>query len=312
MRDRWGSLLCLGFLTAAGCHGSSSAAPKTPATPPMAPGGMTPATSYAETSIPEMRQGKPGAYEIGNAVVIGVTPSSKSPRLFVQDPSGGDFSAMEVKCSTTSTSHPCADTTAATVHGLADGHLVDIKGTYIKKAGFEEFYLDEITDNGAGTMPASQPVMLADIQRSQMNVKWWFQHVTVQMTDTLNMFDWTPTEFVYSGTNACPKQFGWGMLPASVKGVSAGAACQGTTQPMSAVPSGLPPDAEVLIGTDFYKGFTYSTDCACAAMYKDIMPTPTMTLSGTLSGILIGTTPYMSTTVYQYLAPKMNSEAPLK
>ena len=55
-------------------------------------------------------------------------------------------------------------------------------------------------------------------------------------------------------------------------------ACMGTgmtaTQPTAVA---TPDPARVLIGTDFYKTFTVSSDCKCAAMFSDTQVTPAMT-----------------------------------
>jgi hypothetical protein len=63
-----------------------------------------------------------------------------------------------------------------------------------------------------------------------------------------------------------------------------------------------------MIGTDFYKGFTFSSDCACAAMYHDTLVSGANTMNGSVSGILVGDVPYMMTTVYQYVAPQANAD----
>ncbi len=267
---------------------------------------------YVSTSIASMRMGtKTGCFAITGAITLGVTPSSKSPRLFVQDAAGGDFSALMMKCTTSSTTHPC--TVAATVSTLADSHSVTIQGTYIKTAAttFEEFFIDTVTDNGPATAPAAGSATLAQIERASTAVNLRFQRVTLSIgaNDTLKMYDYTPSEFNNATGTACAYVFGFGMIPKSVNGVTPGAACTtGTTQP-----SGIaaPNAAEVLIGTDFFDGFTTSTDCRCAKTYMDLEPVASSTLGGTVSGLLVFDVLFGQTTGYTYLAPKTLTDAPV-
>ncbi len=264
-------------------------------------------TSYTKTSIASMRQAKSGCMELDNMVSLGVTPSTKSPRLFVQDSAGGDFSAIMVKCSTTSTSHPC--TVASTVANIANAHSVTIQGTYIKSGstGFEEFFVDSITDNGAGTAPAVATATLADIQRNSTSKNLAFQKVTVTLATPLVMYDWTPAEFVFSGATACPYMFGWGMIPMGTAGATAGMACQnGTSQPAGQT---TPNAAEVLIGTDFYSGFTLSGDCRCAKKFTNQEPSSTSQITTSITGLLVQDSVFGSTSLYYYVAPQANTDA---
>ncbi len=105
------------------------------------------------------------------------------------------------------------------------------------------------------------------------------------------------------------------MIPSSATGanLTPTAACT-NPQPTPGTPAPgqtTPNPAEVLIGTDFFKGFTVTSDCRCAKMFNDMEPGSNSTLSGTVSGILIFDVPFMMTTGYQYLAPKTNADAPL-
>ena len=267
-------------------------------------------TSYTPSTVAAMRQGTiSGCFELDNVITLGVTPSTKSPQLYVQDAGGGDFSAMVTKCSSTSTTHPCSE--ASTVSALADGHSVTVKGTYIKSSSsmFEEFFIDSAVDNGAGTPPALATATLADIARSSTSANLRFQHVkvTIAAADTLKMYDWTPAELANTSATACPYQFGFGMIPKSVTGVTDGAACtSGAAQPTG---QASPDAAEVLIGTDFFEGFTVSSDCRCAKTFSDTEPTATSTLGGTIGGILIFDVPFGATVGYYYLAPKVASDA---
>lgn len=267
---------------------------------------------YTSSSIASMRMGTmTGCFALTNVVTLGVTPSMKSPRLFVQDAAGGDFSAIMMRCSSTSTAHPC--TVAATVAALADGHKVTIQGTYIKSAStmFEEFFIDTVTDNGAGAAPAPAPATLAQIERSSTAANLRFQRVTVTVgaADTLKMYDWTPSELANTTATACSYQFGFGMIPKSVAGAAPGLACtSGTAQPTGVA---MPSPSEVLIGTDFFKSFTTSSDCRCAKMFMDMEPAATSTLGGTIGGLLVFDVPFGGTAGYTYLAPKTVADAPI-
>ena len=123
------------------------------------------------------------------------------------------------------------------------------------------------------------------------------------------MYDFSPAELHYTPAAGatCPNFFGWGMVP-STSSDTRGGACSGTTQPPTPVVGSAPSD-EVLIGTDFYKSFTYSADCACTTTPL----TATSTLGGTVTAILVGDLPYGQTTTstYQYLAPKSVADATL-
>jgi hypothetical protein len=317
---------CSAMVAAAGCRNDNNGGTPVDLTP--GPGDMAVGggggdmamKSYMMSSIAGMRQGSPGDYQLTNVVQLGRTPSKASPRIFVQDAGGGDFSAMMVKCSSTSMTHPCSAATLAAAVAIADGHSVTIQGTYIRSSStkFEEFFIDTITDNGAGTAPAPSTVALTDIQRGGTSAKYYFQKVTTTLTTPWIMYDWTPTEFVYTGATKCPYQFGWGMVPMGTAGVTPGMSCgtSGSTQPAS--PTGTPPSSEILIGTDFYSGFTVSSDCRCAKMFTDTVPNgppnaaaaSTMP-AGAVSGLLVFDVPYMGTTGYTYIAPQTNTDAPI-
>jgi hypothetical protein len=265
--------------------------------------------TYTQSSIAAMRQGTAsGCFELDNVVSIATTPSKASPRLFVQDSGGGAFSAVETKCSSTSTAHPC--TVSAQVAAIADSHSVTVKGTYIKSksTGYEIFYIDSVTDNGAGTMPPVGTATLTDISRGGTNHGLAFQivNVTIPSGDPLVMYDWSPPELVYTGATKCPYQFGFGMIPKSMNATSAPACASGTAQPTGQTTSAA---QEVIIGTDFYKGFTISSDCQCAKTYSDMEPSATSQLTGSIKGILVFDVPFGSTAGYFYIAPKANADA---
>jgi hypothetical protein len=268
---------------------------------------------YQHATVKQMRQGASGDFVLTGVVSIGLTPSMSAPRLFFQDAGGGDFSAMVGKCSLGSPSRPCPQSTLTTILSIADGHTLSINGTYVKATnGFEQFYIDTVTDNGVGTMPAATVAQLGDIARNANTAKWWFQRVTVDLgAGLLKMYDFSPIEMKYSSPTGavCPAYFGWGMVPSTSSDV-VGGACNATTQPPTAV-TGTAPSDEVIIGTDFYRSFTYSADCACAGGAQATLATGASTFTGVIGGILIGDSVYQGTTLYQYLAPKSTSDAPL-
>jgi len=317
-------------MTVAGCRDNG---PLTPADLSMAGGGgggtgggdmAMAGKNYMVSTIAAMRMGAPGDYELDDVVAIAVTPSGS--HLVAQDAAGGDFSAIKTNCSSTSTSHPC--TVGSTVKTVAVGHKVTLKGTFIKakesSGGTEDFYIDSITDNGAGTLPQVATVMPADVEQSSVatattapptNKKYWFQHVTVMSPPTLAMYDLSPTVFKYTGgTGGCPAQFGWGLAPSGTSGAGTTLSCDAScsTNPPGAAcmqPTGVALNAaEILIGTDFYSGFTKSSDCKCYAKYSDTAVTSTSTTTK-LGGILMYDTVYMSSPVqsYIYLAPLDNT-----
>jgi hypothetical protein len=267
--------------------------------------------SYTMSTVAAMRMGTAtGCFKLTNVVSLGTTPSKTTPQIFVQDAAGGDYSAMLTKCSSTSTTHPCAVATQAAA--ITDGHSVTITGTYIKTAAttFEEFFIDGITDNGATTVPAAATATLAQIERGSTAKNLRFQRVTVTIgtADTLKMYDWSPGEFANTSATACTYQYGFGMLPTSATGTAAAACSSGTAQPngQAAINAN-----EVLIGTDFYKTYTVSSDCRCAKTFTDMEPASTSTLSGTISGLLTFDVPFGATVGYYYLDPKTMTDAPL-
>ena len=318
-------LVCISCLAAIGCRDNGTLSPVDLSVAGGDAGGSggtgggdmaTAMKSYTVATVATMRQGAPGDYELDDVVAIGLTPSTKSPKIFVQDAAGGDFSAVRANCSSTSAKHPC--TMASTVATVALGHKVTIKGTFIKSTKAqglgEDFYIDSITDNGAGTAPPPATVTLADIQVSAVanatttvpaNQKLWYQHVTVTSPGTMVVYDLSPTELVFSGATQCSYQLGFALIPMGTAGAMTPAACTGSgstaTQPAAVA---TPDSARVLIGTDFYKTFTVSSDCKCAAMFSDTQVTPAMTTT-TLDGILVYDTVFGSSPVvtYQYLAP---------
>lgn len=275
-------------------------------------------TTYTVATIPVMRGGAPGSYELDNVTVIAKTSSSASPHLVVQDPAGGPSSAMYTTCSATSTSHPCAATSDN--KAAAVGDKLTIKGLFIKASNTngatETFYVDSITNNGpaGGSPPAPVVVTLDDLKKGNGTATKanWFQKVTVSSpaAGALKVYDFVPPELVFTGST-CPKQVGWGMVP------TATAACSGATISCPTATACTAPDAsEILIGTEFYKQFSPSSDCACA---KTDMGTGspelemTTATTGSIAGILLYDSVFGSSPVktYQYLSPTSDTDMPL-
>src|SRR5262249_24366892 len=132
---------------------------------------------------------------------------------------------------------------------------------------------------------------------------YWYQLVTANITDKLLMFDWSPPELM--GTGSCPV-CGFGMIPTSAH-ATAGAARNGSTQP--AGPTTVHA-AEVLVGTDLYGGFTYTSDCSCAAMYSSPLPTASQGVTGSVTAVLDFDT--ATSGGYQYLEPLLNTSFNIK
>ena len=266
---------------------------------------------YTTSTISTMRQGASGCYELDAVVTTAVNASAKKVVTFyVQDAAGGDYSAVRVVCSSTSTTHPCA--AFSTASATAPAHSVTLKGTYIKssaaKGGFEEFYLDDYTDSGAGTIPAPAALAQTDFERGTTTAStgkplaaYYFQIVTATITDKLTMFDWSPPE--YASTTGTCKQYGFGLIPASA-GATAGAACTGTTQPAGQATAN---PKEVLVATDFYNGFKFTSDCVCGPKYMDPVPTAGQGVTGAVTVLLGYDVPFGATAGYVYVDPMQNA-----
>jgi hypothetical protein len=273
-------------------------------------GDMAAATNFVKTSIASMRGGKPGSFELDNVVVLGITGSAAKPTVYVRDAgTPADFSAMQLTCSattgTTPSKHPC--TVATLIHAAALGQSVTVQGAYIKSTGFEEFYIDggatAFVAGATGTTPAPVSVTLADVARnnSQSVAKNWFQYVTVSNPGTLDVYDLTPEELVFTNATKCPYQLGFGLIPDGTAGVTAAPACTAKTQP-TGITTANANAAEILIATDFYTTYTTSSDCACVTTGIQVTPTQKATA---LSGILVPDSVFGSSPAvyYQYIAP---------
>ena len=313
---------CVMATVAAGCRDNS---PLTPADLSMSGGGgggtgggMDMAmVNYTASTIAMMRQGAPGSYQLDNVVVVAKTSSSASPHLVIQDAAGGDFSAMYTTCSATSSSHPCAATSDN--KAAAVGDKLTVKGLFIKASNAngatETFYIDSITNNGGGgAAPAPAVVALTDITRDNGMTakKWFFQKVVVTpapASGALRIYDFSPTELKFSGSG-CPTQVGFALAP------SATAACTGATLMCPATACAAPDASEILIGTEFYKQFTTSSDCTCAKTdmgANSPQVTSTTTSMGAVSGILLYDSVFMSSPVktFLYLSPTSLADLPL-
>jgi hypothetical protein len=277
---------------------------------------------YTMSTITAFRTAaKPGDFEIDNVVVVGVTPTGG--RAYVQDPAGGDLSAIVLDCPKST----C--TLRSTIMTTAIGEQVTVKGTYIKepaaKGSYEVFYVDAYTDNGKAPMvPAVQTVALADIAKTASTRAKWFQKVNVTMSDELDMYDFAPPEMAASpAPTTCGNYFyGWGMAPKSTAPAStlplmAAQTCCATASTAAcsaAATAQTVADAnEILISTDFYKTFPSSTDCLCAYKYKNTVPTAAQVVAkgATVAGIF-GYDATSAGVGYQYLAPLATTDFPLK
>ena len=270
--------------------------------------------NYPVSTIAAARQGAShyACYELDNVITLAVTPVSSaghSVTIHVQDALGGDYSAVKLSCSTTSSSHPC--TAFSMAKNILAGRKVTVQGIYVQaKSGFETFEIDSITDGGAGTAPMPAPLAEVDLERGatmSMGGKpmaaYWFQVVSTTISDKLLMFDWSVPEF-HGTSGSCP-WYGFGMIPTSA-GASAGPACSGMTQPALSTTVNA---KEVLISTDYYGGFTFTSDCTCGPMYSQPVPTAGQGVTGAVKGLLDYD---VATAGYQYLAPLANADFMVK
>lgn len=294
-----------------GCSGPANGpgAPGSDAGGDGAPVATTSCQTYAPTAIAKMRNpATAGCYELAHVALVARTSSTTTPRLYVQDAAGGDYSAIMAKCSSTA-SHVCTPDALTTSLALLDGESVTIHGYYhVGKNGFEELYVESIVDDGA-TLPLPAPIKLqvADLQRDARAKAQWFQKASVDVsaTDPLVMYDFSPAEFQLTGS--CPAWEGFGMIPSSAS-KPAGGGCAGSSNP----PSAAPEPREILVGRQFFHRFTHSSDCACAAAHKQRLVAATATVTGAVSGILILEEHKGSSAVFQVFEPTSNKDFALK
>jgi hypothetical protein len=274
-------------------------------------GASTVCTTYAPTTITAMRKAAmSGCFQLSHVVLAARSASSTTPRLYVQDPAAGDYSAVMAKCSGTA-AHACPASSLATALQLLDGASVTLSGYYTfgKVSGFEEFYIEALVDDGA-MLPRPAPIALqvANLGRAARAPASWFQRATVAIPaqDPLVMYDFSPAEFQLTGP--CPAWGGFGVIPASA-GAAPAVACSGATNPPGV---SSPSDAEILIGRQFFHGFLYSSDCACAASHNQKLVQPTSSVSGTITGILILERQAKSSVSYQVFEPASDKKFPLQ
>jgi hypothetical protein len=267
--------------------------------------------TYAPMTITTMRNpAAPGCYELAHVALVARTSSTKTPRLYVQDPKGGDYSAIMAKCSATS-AHACSATALATSLQLLNGASVTLRGYYEhgKISGFEEFYIESVTDDGA-MLPVPAPITLtvADLGRDARVPAKWFQKATVNVApaDTLAMYDFSPPEFALNGP--CPAWEGFGMIASSVMKPSP-ATCAGAKNPAGQTAAD---PKEILIGRQFFHRFTYSSDCGCAATHSQVLLTAANTVSGAISGVLILEILKGSKAGFQVFEPTSKTEFPIQ
>ena len=283
--------------------------------PPAGCGGV-----YTKSTIAAMRQGMSGCYELDGVVTLAIVPTtttSKVVKFYVQDASGGDYSAVRASCSSTSTTHPCP--VFSTVKASSSARTVTLSGTYIKsspsKGGYEAFYPDAFTDTGAGTLPAPVALAETDLQRGTTMAAagkpiaaYYFQVFTTTIADKLLMYDWSPPELASTSTKSTCKQYGFGMIPTSAA-ATAGAACTGMTQPAGQATAN---PKEVLVGTDFYTGFKTTTDCVCGPKHSAPVPVAGQGTSGSVTALLDYEVPFGATTGYLYVAPLLDASFPIQ
>jgi hypothetical protein len=260
---------------------------------PIACGSTTQCADYLPASIPDMRQARgSGCFELAHVVLLARTPSTTAPRLYLQDPRGGDFSAVVARCDPRS-AHPCPIGTVTKVSHLIDGASVIARGYYEQGSvtGFETLYLDEIEDQGTLlAFPPPAPVRVADLARAARLPGDWFQIVTasIPIDDPLVMYDFSPREFALTGP--CPAWSGFGMIPFSAADAMVPVlGCGGDAGVTNPAGVSEPDTREILVGRQFFKDFFASTDCACAAASKQHRLSAASTLLGPaqIQGILI-------------------------
>jgi hypothetical protein len=266
--------------------------------------------SYLQASVAEMRQGAgSGCFELQHVVVIARTPSESTPRVYVQDPVGGPYSAIRGKCDDSPT-HACPQETARQVESLLDGSQVTLRGYYLHGtlSGFEEIYLDQVVDEQTLLpVPAAASLGVGDLGRDARARASWFQVVSSQISgqDPLVIYDFSPAEFARG--DHCPAWGGFAVIPASVATGSA-PDCGAGTNPRSVDPAD---GRELLIGREFYKEFFASTDCACAATSKQHLLSAASTLTGLMRGVLSPEIKPGSSQLYQVFHPLSKAAFPI-
>jgi hypothetical protein len=245
--------------------------------------------SYVDATIAELRTaGGSGCFELKDVVVVARTPSPTTPRLYLQERAGGDFSALMAKCSETG-KHPCSREAAQSLGTVLKGAIVTVRGYYHQgsRSGFEELYIDSATDSGYLAEPPL-PIALepADVAKTARHPEAWFQNVSIVVPagDPWLIADLSPRELALGPE--CPRWAGFAMTPAS-RGAPAAMDCVNGENPPPAVSGVDVADGQILIGRQFYDGFWASSDCACALEHKQHLISSFSTLVGPVSGVLI-------------------------
>jgi hypothetical protein len=278
---------------------------------------VTPCNSqYPATSILKLRNSKaPGCFELSHVGLVARTDSPSEPRVYLQDPNGGDSSAILAKCAQTAT-HACDPAVKAKIgllyDTLTDGAQLSVRGYYQVGGvtGFEEFYIEDIIDE-CKTLPRPAPVTMtvADITRDARTPAKWFRRATVNVpaADPLVVYDFSPPELLL-GQPQCPDYAGFAMIQKSA-GSTAPSACAGAANPAART---APDPKEILIGRQFFNQFLFGADCACAANTNLKIVSPQGAVSGPVLGYLILEQDKASPAAYQVFEPAANQTFPIK
>jgi hypothetical protein len=241
---------------------------------------------YVDATIAELRQADgSGCFQLSHVVLAARTPSVQSPRLYLQDPAGGDFSALMAKCAGDS-QRACPASAVSATRDLLNGSLVTVRGYYHQgsRSGFEELYLDAVIDEGSfADVPAPVVLSASDVAKSARRPESWFQvvSVTIPEDDPWVMADLSPSELELG--SECPRWAGFSMVPAS-RALPVPADCTNGQNPDG---SSAAMGDEILIGRQFYDSFWASTDCACAVTQHQHLLSPYATLVGATRAVLM-------------------------
>jgi hypothetical protein len=273
----------------------------------------TECAEYLKTSVAEMRRGGgSGCFELSHVVAIARSPSATAPRIYVQDPKGGDFSAVRAKCDSTS-AHACPEPIVSAVLSVVNGSAVTVRGYFHQgsSSGFEQMYLDDVVDEGTlSAVPEPRNVSLSDLSRGAQASASWFQIVTATAPEDapLVMYDFSPEEFASAAP--CPRWSGFAVIPRR-----AGAPLDPSIDCASGAenpPSRAHPDArEILVGREFFKEFFASTDCGCAAASKQQLLTASSQVVGDIAGVLVPEIEAGSSSIYQVFHPLSRARFPI-
>jgi hypothetical protein len=271
---------------------------------------------YPATTVSTLRNAKAsGCFELSDVGLVARTDSPSEPRIYLQDPGGGDTSAILAKC-TASATHACAPEVKAKVpllfDTLTDGAQLSVRGYYQfgGVTGFEEFYIEDIIDEcKTVARPAPIALSLSDLTRDARAPAKWFRRAMLDIpaTDPLVVYDFSPPELLL-GAAQCPDYAGFAMIQHSL-GALPPAACSGTTNP---APRTTADPKEVLIGRQFFNQFLFGADCACAGQTHLQIVKPTAAVSGSVLGYLILEQDKASPTAYQVFEPAADQTFPIR